>query len=100
VAGVGLAHYVETLVSGIGIRLPDLSAAQLESKRARAVVNLARAFGLTVGCVIGMFPLLFFESPTPPAAAGSKPETSSTATQTTVTQTAAEAAAVEEKEKS
>uniref|UniRef100_A0A1I7XDS2 Cadherin domain-containing protein n=1 Tax=Heterorhabditis bacteriophora TaxID=37862 RepID=A0A1I7XDS2_HETBA len=33
---------------------------QLESSKARWTTNIARAFGLTVGCIIGMFPLLFF----------------------------------------
>ncbi|KAH7706012.1 Transmembrane protein 65 [Aphelenchoides avenae] len=60
VAGVGLAHYVEKLAGKLGIRHPVLTAAQLESSRARVTVNLARAFGLVIGCLIGMFPLLFF----------------------------------------
>ncbi|KAI6236019.1 Transmembrane protein 65 [Aphelenchoides besseyi] len=62
VAGVGLAHYVEFFVQRIGIRHPDLTADQLESSRARYTVNSARAAGLVVGCFIGMFPLLFFNT--------------------------------------
>uniref|UniRef100_A0A183CHE0 Transmembrane protein 65 n=1 Tax=Globodera pallida TaxID=36090 RepID=A0A183CHE0_GLOPA len=62
-AGVGLAHYVEQFVSHLGFKQPVLTPAQLESKKARLTVNAARAFGLTVGCLIGMFPLLFFDSP-------------------------------------
>jgi len=60
VAGVGLAHYVEMIVGRLGIKNPVLTAEQMESQRTRIAINLARALGLTVGCVIGMFPLLFF----------------------------------------
>uniref|UniRef100_A0A1I7XZW0 Transmembrane protein 65 n=1 Tax=Steinernema glaseri TaxID=37863 RepID=A0A1I7XZW0_9BILA len=63
VAGVGLAHYVEFLVSKAGIKHPVLTSEQLESSQARYTVNMARAVGLTIGCIIGMFPLLFFEDP-------------------------------------
>lgn len=40
---------------------------QLESARVRYVVNLARALGLVLGCLIGMFPLLFYDGPPAPA---------------------------------
>ncbi|CAK5073111.1 unnamed protein product [Meloidogyne enterolobii] len=75
VAGVGLAHYVEgcivivllvdhfyflVFVTRLGFKSPTLTSKQLESRKARLTVNLARAFGLIVGCLLGMFPLLFF----------------------------------------
>ncbi|KAL3068012.1 hypothetical protein niasHT_038002 [Heterodera trifolii] len=63
VAGVGLAHYVEQFASHLGYKHPVLTAEQLESKKVRLTVNVARAFGLTVGCLVGMFPLLFFKTP-------------------------------------
>uniref|UniRef100_A0A0K0ESN4 Transmembrane protein 65 n=1 Tax=Strongyloides stercoralis TaxID=6248 RepID=A0A0K0ESN4_STRER len=62
VSGVGLAHYVEMIVGKFGINHPDLSADQLNSKKGRLISNIARAFGLVVGCTIGMFPLLFFNN--------------------------------------
>ncbi|CEF59438.1 Transmembrane protein 65 [Strongyloides ratti] len=62
VSGVGLAHYVEIIVGKFGIKHPDLSADQLNSKKGRLISNFARAFGLVVGCTIGMFPLLFFNN--------------------------------------
>ncbi|KHN81824.1 Transmembrane protein 65 [Toxocara canis] len=62
VAGVGLAHYVEFLVCRFGLKHPVLTSEQLESSLARTVINAGRAFGLIVGCLIGMFPLLFFDS--------------------------------------
>ncbi|KAE9550702.1 hypothetical protein FO519_006085 [Halicephalobus sp. NKZ332] len=62
VAGVGLAHYVELFFNKMGIKQPPLSSEQLESAKARFIVNAARAVGLVIGCLIGMFPLLFFDS--------------------------------------
>lgn len=75
IAGVGLAHYVEVAVQRVGIKHPVLTSEQLESGKVSAIIeyrsvyydlqaryttNAARAAGLTVGCLIGMFPLLFF----------------------------------------
>jgi hypothetical protein len=60
VAGVGLAHYVEIFAGKLGIKHPALTSQQLDSSRARYAVNTARAVGLVIGCLIGMFPLLFF----------------------------------------
>ncbi|KAI6176376.1 hypothetical protein M3Y97_00791400 [Aphelenchoides bicaudatus] len=54
VAGVGLAHYIEFFVNRLGVKHPVLTAAQLESSKARFTVNMARAIGLTVGCFIGI----------------------------------------------
>ncbi|CAI4227282.1 unnamed protein product [Auanema sp. JU1783] len=60
VAGVGLAHYVEILVNKAGIKHPALNPQQLESNKARCTTHSARALGLSLGCIIGMFPLLFY----------------------------------------
>uniref|UniRef100_A0AC34PUP6 Transmembrane protein 65 n=1 Tax=Panagrolaimus sp. JU765 TaxID=591449 RepID=A0AC34PUP6_9BILA len=62
VAGVGLAHYVEQFFTAIGIKHPPLSSEQLETAKARITINTARAVGLIIGCLIGMFPLLFFDT--------------------------------------
>ncbi|VDN30891.1 unnamed protein product [Gongylonema pulchrum] len=62
VAGVGLTHYVAFVVSKCGIKHPVLNSEQLESSFARIVINVGRAVGLVIGCLIGMFPLLFFGS--------------------------------------
>uniref|UniRef100_A0A1I8EC06 Transmembrane protein 65 n=1 Tax=Wuchereria bancrofti TaxID=6293 RepID=A0A1I8EC06_WUCBA len=62
VAGIGLAHYVELIVSKCGIKHPVLTSEQLESSFVRVVTNLGRGIGLIAGCLIGMFPLLFFDS--------------------------------------
>ncbi|GMT25155.1 hypothetical protein PFISCL1PPCAC_16452, partial [Pristionchus fissidentatus] len=61
VAGVGLAHYVEIAVGRVGIKHPVLTGKQLESGKARFMTNSGRAIGLSIGCLIGMFPLLFYD---------------------------------------
>uniref|UniRef100_A0AC34GAF1 Transmembrane protein 65 n=1 Tax=Panagrolaimus sp. ES5 TaxID=591445 RepID=A0AC34GAF1_9BILA len=60
VAGIGLSHYVELLVTKFGVKQPALTPEQSESAKVRRIVNTSRAVGLVVGCLIGMFPLLFF----------------------------------------
>ncbi|WKY03514.1 hypothetical protein Q1695_004909 [Nippostrongylus brasiliensis] len=62
VAGVGLAHYVESIFHKIGLKHPVLTAEQLDSPKARWTTHSARAAGLTIGCLIGMFPLLFIDA--------------------------------------
>lgn len=59
VAGIGSAWYVEELASKIGIREPDLTPSQMSSWAVRWACNLGRAFGVVIGCLLGMFPLLF-----------------------------------------
>ncbi|VDM52298.1 unnamed protein product [Angiostrongylus costaricensis] len=61
VAGIGLAHYVESFFNKLGVKHPVLTSEQLSSARARWTTNGARAFGLSIGCIIGMFPLLFYD---------------------------------------
>lgn len=62
VFGVGSAWYVETSARRLGMNPPNLSEEQLESKSARIAVNGGRAFGVMIGCLLGMFPLLFYTS--------------------------------------
>ena len=73
--GIGSAWYVESWADRLGAHPPDLSSDQLEmtwwdgtssSGRFRVCLlscrvagNFGRAFGVVVGCIIGMFPLLF-----------------------------------------
>ncbi|CAL8133043.1 unnamed protein product [Orchesella dallaii] len=62
VAGIGSAWYVEAMASKIGIKDPDLTPSQMASSSVRWACNLGRAFGVAIGCLLGMFPLLFFPS--------------------------------------
>lgn len=58
-AGVGSAYYVEKVAYKIGMKPPKLSMHQMNMTRTRWVTQIGRAIGVAVGCVIGMFPLLF-----------------------------------------
>jgi hypothetical protein len=42
---------------------PQLTVEQLEMTSSRIAANGGRALGVTIGCLLGMFPLLFFDSP-------------------------------------
>ncbi|XP_077928169.1 transmembrane protein 65 isoform X2 [Halichoerus grypus] len=54
-AGLGLAGYVEALASRLGLSIPDLTPKQVDMWQTRG-----KAVGVTIGCILGMFPLLFF----------------------------------------
>ena len=58
VAGIGSAYYVEQLATRVGFKSPELTINQLQMARTRWAIQLGRAFGVTLGCIIGMFPLL------------------------------------------
>ncbi|KAL3192571.1 hypothetical protein MRX96_026191 [Rhipicephalus microplus] len=61
-AGIGSAWYVEKLAVRIGLQAPNLSPAQLEMAATRWSSNIGRAVGVFLGCILGMFPLLFLSS--------------------------------------
>lgn len=63
IMGIGSAWYVESLVAKIGIKPPNLSPIQLNMKRSRWIANWGRCIGVTVGCLLGMTPLLFMNKP-------------------------------------
>lgn len=60
VAGIGLAGYVEALVARMGFDGPRLTAKQLTMRATRVACHTGRAVGIVIGCIVGMFPLLFF----------------------------------------
>ncbi|XP_071445659.1 uncharacterized protein [Hetaerina americana] len=64
VAGIGSAWYVESVAIKVGVRPPQLTPQQLEMKSSRWAANLGRAFGVTLGCLLGMIPLWFLPTPT------------------------------------
>ncbi|XP_023583952.1 transmembrane protein 65 isoform X2 [Trichechus manatus latirostris] len=59
-AGLGLAGYVEALASRLGLSIPDLTPKQVDMWQTRVSAHLGKAVGVTIGCILGMFPLLFF----------------------------------------
>lgn len=62
VLGIGTAFYVERLANRIGYNPPKLSPMQLDMTCSRNAANLGRVLGVTIGCLLGMFPLFFMKS--------------------------------------
>ncbi|XP_076008858.1 transmembrane protein 65-like [Genypterus blacodes] len=60
-AGLGLAGYVEALASRLGMRIPDLCPKQADMWQTRVSAHSGKAIGVGIGCILGMFPLLFFK---------------------------------------
>lgn len=61
VAGVGSAHYVEVFVSKFGVRTPRLTPQQVDMKSTRWASSFGKVIGVTIGCLLGMCPLFFFD---------------------------------------
>ncbi|CAH1397650.1 unnamed protein product [Nezara viridula] len=58
VLGLGSAYYVERLALALGFKAPNLTPIQLNMNSTRRAANLGRAVGVTIGCILGMAPLL------------------------------------------
>ncbi|XP_061616282.1 transmembrane protein 65 [Phyllopteryx taeniolatus] len=58
-AGLGLAGYVEALASKLGMQVPDLTPKQADMWQTRLSSHTGKAIGVFIGCILGMFPLLF-----------------------------------------
>ncbi|XP_011182157.1 uncharacterized protein LOC105212087 isoform X1 [Zeugodacus cucurbitae] len=65
ILGIGSAYYVERGCEMMGFRLPDLTPVQMEMKSSRHSANLGRIVGITIGCLLGMVPLLFIKKKEP-----------------------------------
>ncbi|XP_012160593.1 transmembrane protein 65 isoform X3 [Ceratitis capitata] len=61
ILGIGSAYYVERGCEMMGFRLPDLTPVQMEMKSSRHSANFGRIVGITIGCLLGMVPLLFMK---------------------------------------
>lgn len=59
VAGVGSAFYVESLVRKLGLPSPELNPTQLTSRSVSWAINIGRAIGVALGCILGMIPLIW-----------------------------------------
>ncbi|XP_042321738.1 transmembrane protein 65 isoform X2 [Sceloporus undulatus] len=59
-AGLGLAGYIEAMASRLGLSIPDLTPKQADMWQTRLSAHLGKAIGVTIGCLLGMFPLFFF----------------------------------------
>ncbi|XP_036394664.1 transmembrane protein 65-like isoform X2 [Megalops cyprinoides] len=60
-AGLGLAGYVEALACRLGMQIPDLTPKQADMWQTRLSSHVGKAIGVGIGCLLGMFPLLFFK---------------------------------------
>ncbi|KAJ8394625.1 hypothetical protein AAFF_G00044280 [Aldrovandia affinis] len=60
-AGLGLAGYVEALACRLGMQIPDLTPKQADMWQTRVSSHSGKAIGVGIGCILGMFPLLFFK---------------------------------------
>ncbi|KAG5264914.1 hypothetical protein AALO_G00259400 [Alosa alosa] len=58
-AGLGLAGYVEALAARLGMQIPELTPKQADMWQTRVSSHLGKAIGVTIGCILGMFPLFF-----------------------------------------
>ncbi|XP_077990894.1 transmembrane protein 65-like [Glandiceps talaboti] len=61
-AGVGLAGYVEAFAAKLGVNPPKLSPEQVDMNSTRYSASFGRAIGITIGCILGMFPLLLLDT--------------------------------------
>ncbi|XP_054257785.1 uncharacterized protein LOC128982799 isoform X1 [Macrosteles quadrilineatus] len=62
VLGLGCASYVEAVAAKIGVQAPSLNPIQLDMKSSRYCANIGRGIGVTIGCLLGMIPLLFMNN--------------------------------------
>lgn len=58
VMGVGLGGVIESFAARLGVEAPPLTRAQQQLTVSRFTVHAGSAIGISIGCLIGMFPLL------------------------------------------
>jgi hypothetical protein len=62
-AGIGMGTVIEDFCANyLKMPVPNLSAAQRRLRRVRFAGQLGMALGMTFGCIVGMFPLLYIDS--------------------------------------
>jgi len=59
VAGIGMSGVVQSFAGRMGVPTPELEPAQWQLPKTRAIVLGSSAGGITVGCILGMAPLLW-----------------------------------------
>ncbi|TYZ61816.1 hypothetical protein PybrP1_002298 [[Pythium] brassicae (nom. inval.)] len=62
VAGLGLGNVVEDTCARLGLPIPALTQEQLMLKQTRWAKVAGSSIGVTIGCLLGMTPLLFLET--------------------------------------
>ena len=61
VVGIQASTFIERGAAVMGLPNPQLSPAQLQRSSARTVSMLASVLGISIGCILGLSPLLFME---------------------------------------
>jgi hypothetical protein len=61
VVGLGLGGYIEMITKGFGVTDPKLTLAQLKTRSVRVVQIIAMSAGITLGCFLGMVPILWID---------------------------------------
>lgn len=74
VIGIGSSYYVERGAAMIGLGAPALSPVQLDMPISRRFANVGRVLGITLGCFLGMTPLLFKDDEKKPEAKATSTE--------------------------
>ncbi|KAF4046985.1 Transmembrane protein 65 [Phytophthora infestans] len=62
IAGLGLGNVVEDFCARIGLPVPALTNEQMLLKSTRLAKVTGSSIGVTIGCLLGMVPLLFLET--------------------------------------
>eukprot|EP00038_Savillea_parva_P011366 m.197043 g.197043 ORF g.197043 m.197043 type:complete len:262 (+) comp19977_c0_seq1:269-1054(+) len=65
VMGLGLSSYVEAFATKVGIPSPEMSIRQMGLPVARWTMLAASVVGISIGCLLGMMPLLFLTNEPP-----------------------------------
>lgn len=62
IIGIQAGGVIEAMSDKMGMKDPNLTKEQLKSKFIRILTMIASMLGITIGCLLGMFPLLFMEN--------------------------------------
>jgi len=62
VCGIGLGEFVESWSASLGLKDPRLTPEQAALRKSRWVKSLACILGISIGCILGMIPLLFLDN--------------------------------------
>lgn len=61
VAGIGMGDVIEAVAKKLGLPTPKFTAQQMKLASVRVVGGMSGAFGIALGCLLGMIPLLLIE---------------------------------------
>ena len=62
IVGMGATGYIERYATKLGLPNPGLTAAQRQLPKVKQIGLLGAILGISVGCILGMAPLLFIDS--------------------------------------